>query len=351
MISSIPKQMISEMDIYGMKPIYNGKNGIVRKYSETEVLKIISEKILRISESVSQTSKSIIERNILQANRYNIPEEFYIPTSAVYTENGFVGYTQEYFRGNNIIDHYNSLFPVVGTYTLNGILEPYKKLNSALKRTPMIVCPDIATSGNVLVDDYDYIAITDYAGLQIGRRPSTDISCQLISQYKTIQEQVQDNLEYTKYMDKDLFTKELDKRSLLIMLLRDILNVDLPRLELVANIAPFDLRKRKLLEIKLKLQIIAVQLSNLEKEAKEIINKRQTEELEAIKKQHRKIDYDYFISVLNLMGIENNTHLMNAILNMSDEEKENSWIDNILDELESDYILENKGRVRRLIKK
>ena len=351
MIQTIPKKTMTDMEIYSLKPLYNGKNSIVRQLSPNEVLKIISENILRVSKGISNTSKSIIERNVLYANRYEFPEVFYTPTGAVYTESGFVGYTQEYFKGQNIIDYYESLFPENGTYTFDGLLEPYIKLNDALKNTPMIVCPDIATSGNVLVDENDYVAITDYAGLQIGKRPSTDISCQLISQHKIIQDQVQDNLEFSKYMNKDLFTKELDKRSLLIMFLRDIFNIDLPRLELEANIYPFELRKRKLLELKVRMQMLAVHMSGANKETIESINKRHKEELIAIKKQHKDIDYEYFMFILNLMGIKDDSNLMEAILNMSDEDRENLWLDNIIDELESKYIIEKNDKVRILIKK
>ena len=348
----IAKRIIREEDLDNYRLLYKGKNGEVRKLSKEEVLKIISDIILEISFNISPYSRSIIERNVLYSHKYSYPEEFYLPTSAVYTEKGFIGYTQEYFNGVDIIDYYRDLLRAKGTYTFNGILEPYKKLNEALKDATHTVCPDLASGGNILVDYYDNIAITDFAGLQIGGRPSTDISCFIISSHAGIQDQVQEDMECTKYMKRDLFTKELDKRTLLVMMLRDVLNLDIPSLELSERVFPFELKKRALLKLKLRTQILSAYFSKgYDKDEKEAIAKKNKKELQILGRQSNRTDYDSFKRVLNMTGIEDNTYLMNAILRMSSDSIENAWLDNIIDELESNYILENEGRVRRLIKK
>ena len=205
---------IKNINLNQMKKLSVSENASTYKLGNGSILKIFNPYIFSVAKLVDID----IERKILDAKPIKSTPEILVPSKAVYSGSEFVGYTMPMAKG---VD-YNVVEQNL-TYDQRIDLERYarihKKLESIIKRNPDIVFPDFCTCDNIFIDDNENIKLIDYDGLQVGKHKSFSTSTSL----GNIENYCND-----KYMKElGFFTKELDKKSLIILYFLSAFNIDL----------------------------------------------------------------------------------------------------------------------------
>lgn len=212
------KTTINSLNLKGAKTLANTGISRVILLSNGFVLKLFDPMILNLF----KLSGDDIEAKILDAKPIAGSPEILTPTSAVYSENGlFVGYIMPRAKGINYNERDDKL-TIKQREDLATYARIHSKLEQILIKNPNIVFPDICTCENIFISDKEQIQLIDYDGLQVGKYRTSSLSTSV----GTINEYV-DN---SKYMTKDnLFTKELDKKSSIILYFLSAFNIDLGR--------------------------------------------------------------------------------------------------------------------------
>ncbi len=150
-----------------------------------------------------------VEKKILDAKPILNSPEILVPTSAAYRLDGsFMGYTMKMARGTNCIQH-DSRLTVSQREDLHMYAKDHARIEAILQRNPNIVFPDVCTLSNLFFDDTGNISLIDYEGLQVDKHGAVSISSAL-----------GDPKQYPfnpKYCRNGYYTKELDKKSAIIL--------------------------------------------------------------------------------------------------------------------------------------
>ena len=212
------KTNINNIDFKGAKQLANTgicrvillKNGFVLKLFERTIINLF------------KLSGDDIEAKILNAKPIPGSPEILTPTSAVYSENGFfVGYIMPRAKGMNYNERDEKL-TIKQREDLNKYAKIHSRIEQILIKNPNIVFPDICTCENIFISEKEKIQLIDYDGLQVGKYRTSSLSTSV----GTINDYVDD----PKYMTKDkLFTKELDKKSSIVLYFLSAFNIDLGR--------------------------------------------------------------------------------------------------------------------------
>ena len=163
-----------------------------------------------------------MERKILETPDLVTNSSIIKPISAVYNGGLFVGFIMPRALGINY-NEWDSNLSLRQRSNLLMYANQYKRLEDIIKNTPNIVYPDICTCDNIYVNSSG-IQLIDYDGLQINNHPTVSFSTTL-GDYRTY-------LPISKYCDNSeggfpLFTKELDKKSLILLYFLTTFNIDL----------------------------------------------------------------------------------------------------------------------------
>lgn len=163
-----------------------------------------------------------MERKILETTEFLTHPAIIKPSTAVYDGDCFRGFIMPSARGVNY-NKWNSNLTLKQRANLLMYATNYKKLEDILKSTPNIVYPDICTCDNIYINGSS-TQLIDYDGLQIANYPTVSFSTTL-GDFRTY-------LNSTKYCQKTntyfpLFTKELDKKSLILLYFLTTFNIDL----------------------------------------------------------------------------------------------------------------------------
>ena len=179
-----------------------------------------------------------MEEKILISETLNMSSEIIKPTGIVYDNNGnFIAYTMPYQKEKNYNQWENDL-TLADRENLQKYAKIHCNLEKIVKASPDIVMPDLCSCDNILAGPDDTIKLIDYDGLQTKHIPTPSISSSL-----------GDQLQYVnspKYYQNKLFTKELDKKSLIILYFFNVFNVDLNK---IGTYNPFTKRPVSLEEI------------------------------------------------------------------------------------------------------
>ena len=161
-----------------------------------------------------------IEKKILVSDKEKVPNEILKPEVAIYSGNVFCGFISSAAKG---ISHnvWEAKLTEEQRMDLSLYADVSSKLEKIVRYTPHIVYPDICTCDNIFIDENDgnKIQLIDYDGLQIRGNKAVAISTSLGEPMQYIMSK--------KYYRNGLFTKELDKKSLLILYFLVTFNVDL----------------------------------------------------------------------------------------------------------------------------
>ena len=207
-LSELANKVIKCLNIGEVSRVYLLNDGRILKIFDTQIL------------SALKTVGVDIESKVLNAENITLPNEILKPETAVYNGFTFIGNITNQARGIDYNSWDNTL-TLQNRADLFMYAQVHYNLESIIKSTPDIVYPDICTCDNIYINpnDGNRIQLIDYDGLQVGHYPSISISTTLgeISQY----------LHSKKYMNNNLFTKELDKKSLIMLYFLNTFNVDL----------------------------------------------------------------------------------------------------------------------------
>lgn len=210
------KKILQEHDLKKATPITTTETATLFKLNNGNIMKIYHPGIVEVQKLIDID----VEAKILSAQPLKNSPEILVPTSAVYTKNGvFCGYTMPCANG---IDYnaFEDRMTIDDREDLRRYSEIHYKLESVLRRNPNIVFPDFCTCDNIFIDSKDNIQFIDYDGLQIGKHKSISVSTSLGTSTALICN--------PKYFTKDqYFTKELDKKSSIILYYLATFNVDL----------------------------------------------------------------------------------------------------------------------------
>ena len=228
-----------------------------------------------------------LENLVLEGSKLVKSDSIILPSSIVYSNKYFAGYLMPYFDGIAIYDCHKCY---VSPYRL---METYHKLENIIKSCRNIVFPDLLTEGNILISDELEIKLIDFDGLQIYNYSTPFFS-----------RNIGDESIYngTKYRSNDLYTKQLDIKSLIYLYMKFLLGVDM-----------------------------------------DILDKFQGVE------QKRKLN-----SFINDLGIDND-NLVHKIYDLYSDSEENIYLGDTVDEIYENYrtdmVLENGRYVKKLVRK
>lgn len=183
-------------------------NGDVLKIYASEYLKLLS------------TGGISIENRTLNAKEITNVPEIIVPKMAVYNQDEhFMGTIME--RANGIdFNEYDKNLSIDERKDLYKYAKCYLKLEDIVKRAngQGIVFPDLCTVDNIYIDEKGNFQLIDYDGIQINDNVVDVISSSLGNQMQYFN---------PKYMRGNLFTPNLDKKSLAILYFYDTFNVPL----------------------------------------------------------------------------------------------------------------------------
>lgn len=187
-----------------------------------QILKVFNPNYLMLN----KTTGINLEKKLLYSETMDINPAIVKPTAIVFDDNhNLIGYTTNYERGKNLNERAEGL-----TQTETEDLYRYAKVHGNLERiiedSTDMVFPDLCTCENIVLNNNDStIKLIDFDGIQVKDQPTFCISTSLGNQS-----------QYTsskKYMKGNLFTKELDKKSLIILYFLDTFNVDLNKVGII----------------------------------------------------------------------------------------------------------------------
>lgn len=209
------KKYLREYNLNNATPIALTQSAAILKLNNGNILKVFHPQFL----GMMKLTHIDIEAKILDAKPIKHSPEILVPTSALYDEKmGFIGYSMPEANGIDYNEHDDKL-TIGDRKNLKKYAIEHAKLEAILKRNKNIVFPDFCTCDNIFTDGNNF-QIIDYDGLQIDNHKSIVLSTSLGNE-----EQYFASKKY--WSDEELFTKELDKKSSIILYFLTTFNVDL----------------------------------------------------------------------------------------------------------------------------
>lgn len=207
------KIILTRNIISGLKPFTTSSSATLFKMKNGDILKIFNPFYM----TMAKMHRINLEKKIEAADSVKLSDKIKIPTSAFYdSNNSFIGYASNSACGIS----YNDL---EDTLTLKQREDLYRYANIFTKLEKIVkesdaVFPDLCTCDNIFIDENDNIELIDYDGIQVGNHRVMQMSTTLGA----------DSLYCNpKYSRNGLFTKNLDKKSLILLYFLDVLNVNL----------------------------------------------------------------------------------------------------------------------------
>lgn len=199
---------------------------IISENEKSSVYELSDGSVLKIFSNLSLLFYSItginLERKISHFDGCKIVKGIIEPKKKVYSSDGrFIGFTSDKALGIN----YNKMDKYITMRQrcdLKFYADIYFKLENIVKRANEkgIVFPDLCSCDNIMMDPYGDINIVDYDGFQVANYPAISISSSLGDEAQYFEHK-------SKYIKGNLFTPEIDKKSLIILYFLDALNIDL----------------------------------------------------------------------------------------------------------------------------
>lgn len=210
------KRQLSEFinKIDKSKEVIVGNNSLVFTLLDGRFLKIYNKGYIELAKLVGAD----IEKKILNKEKKFIPKENIKPEVIVYDGENFIGEVTRPARGISYSKWNDSLsIEQISDLRLHGTI--YSNLEGIVKSTPDIVYPDLCSYDNIFIDGTN-IELIDYEGLQIG--PYTTLSMSSAIGDRSL---YNSSKKYT--LGNNLFTKELDIKSLIFFYFRTVFDLDL----------------------------------------------------------------------------------------------------------------------------
>lgn len=203
------------------KLVTRGTGSTIIEISNGEILKVFDLPFLKF---ISANGINL-ERKVLDSERVVLHQDILKPTSIVYYNSTFVGYIMEKACGISLND-YDSRLSMNERKDLFNYAEIYKKIEDIVKFSDNVVFPDLCTIDNIFIDSFKKIKFIDYDGLQFLNHEPLCISTTLGDQ---------NQYDTPKYRSGNYFTKELDKKSLIMFYFLFTLNINLNKVERIMS--------------------------------------------------------------------------------------------------------------------
>lgn len=198
------------------KYLKSGTMSAIFRNSEGEILKQFHPFLLR----ALNESGIDLESRINHATPIPGVPEILIPTAAAYFPNGdFCGYKMEEATGYD----YNQINEFVTDEDQNNLYRYAKihfNIGNCVEKASNVVFPDLCTCDNIFVDSSLNVQFIDYDGLQIDGQPTASYSTSLGKREQYF---------VPKYSEDNHYTKELDKKSLIVLYFLDVFHINLGR--------------------------------------------------------------------------------------------------------------------------
>lgn len=198
------------------KAIGQSQQANIYQLNDGSILKLFNPMILYFYKNIGYN----LEKKILDAKPlFNIPEIIVPKQIVLDRKNNFNGYTMDKAKGIDF-DNYDNTLSLEQKEDLYEYAKIYNKLEDIVKRghKEQIIFPDLCTCENIFIDDDGNLKLIDYDGLQVKKHISPHMSTSLGDQ---------DQYLIPKYFKNDLFTENLDKKSLIVLYFLDVFNVNL----------------------------------------------------------------------------------------------------------------------------
>jgi len=197
---------------------------LIKKSALGEVYRLQNGDFLKLYNSVlsiALNKDGNLERKIMSAEVIPEVPEILVPKSGVYDnprQNNFVGYITPPAEGIDL-NSYDENYTLEQRSNLVHYGTIFQNISSAVERAnkKKIVFPDLCTCDNIFISG-GKITFIDYDGLQVGKHGSYAISSTLGNQGQYFS---------PKYLERGLFTSELDKKSIVLLYFLSAFNVDL----------------------------------------------------------------------------------------------------------------------------
>jgi len=198
------------------KTIYRGEQANIYQLKDGSILKLFNPLYLHLYENIGYD----LERKIISAKPIkNIPE-IIVPKEVILSQNNkFYGYVTDRAKGIDF-NSYDDTLTLEQRSDLSMYAKIYNKLEDIVKRGHKegIIFPDLCTCDNIFIDENGNLSLIDYDGLQIKNHIAVQTSTSLGEQ---------DQYQIPKYFRNNLFTENLDKKSLIMLFFLDVFNVNL----------------------------------------------------------------------------------------------------------------------------
>ena len=205
------KEMLKENKFTRVITLKNGN--IFKNFSDDWLIK-------------SKREFSDIETRLTQDILLNSGDDLCKPVGMVYFEDweikSFLGYVMNKAKGISLDDYmFDSMLD--DTSRLEIYNKIHSNLNNIIKKYDEIVFPDLCAENNIFIEpDSLNLQLIDCDGFQIGKYTSGIIS-EMVAEDKPAWK----NSKYLVKGNTSLYTKELDKRSLILLYFYYVFNVDL----------------------------------------------------------------------------------------------------------------------------
>lgn len=208
------KKIILASDLASnLKPLTMSGNATLFKMKNGNILKIFNPFYMTMAKMCGIN----LEKKIEAAESVKLSDKIKKPTSVFYdVNNSFIGYASNPASGISYNDKENIL-TLKQREDLYRYADIFTKLEKIVKESDAVF-PDLCTCDNIFIDENDNIELIDYDGIQVGNHRVMQMSTTLgaDSLYRN-----------PKYSRNGLFTKNLDKKSLILLYFLDALNADL----------------------------------------------------------------------------------------------------------------------------
>lgn len=219
------KQTLSIEYLQTLKPLAQSEYSQTFLTKEGEIVKIFSPFVLNLYYNIINVN---LEAKLLNKDKSFISEEIVKPNTIFYSRKGSaVGFKMRPAIGINYNEFTKKLTrkEEVDLIMFNNI---HKNLEEIVRKNKDIIFPDICTIDNIFIGPDGKIELIDYDGMQIGKYKAIEMST-------TLDEET-NNYYVPKYWQKELFTKNLDIKSLIMLYFLTVFHVDLNQ---VGVISPF----------------------------------------------------------------------------------------------------------------
>lgn len=212
-----------------IKLLNRGEVSNVYLMSDGRVLKLFNEDILF---SLNMYGINMCDK-IKDAETRIFSPVIVKPESMVYNKGNFIGYIMPFVKGISYSEWDEGL-SLEDRINLKLYADVFSRIEKVVRAEELIVFPDICTCSNIILDKCSEgldVHIIDYEGHQIDGYPSISFSTTLGDM---------DDYFGTKYMyNYDLYTKELDIKSMILLYFLTAFNIDLNK---IGQINPYTLR-------------------------------------------------------------------------------------------------------------